>query len=177
MKIFQNSIIPNNSIIKAAGIIAIKINVQAPNTFWPQVELKTEPINDILFNCTNYNYESMHNTVGEINQFCSSPSAYIAKVFSSSIKQNDDILTMSDIDFRIYPNPNYGEFNLVCSRKLAENGEITLCDIEGRQIFQILAESGKTIYKINATNLPQGIYIVRLVAGKTLYTNKVIIQN
>jgi len=189
----ENSIIPNNSIIKAAGIITIeknvtigtgskiisgiKINVQAPNTFWPQVELKIEPINEILFNCTNYNYESMHNTVGEINQFCSSSAPYLAKVYTNSVQQKEDSVIVTEMDFRIYPNPNYGEFNLVCSRKLAENGEITLYDIEGRQIFQILAESGKTIYKINATNLPQGIYILRLVAGKTLYTNKVIIQN
>lgn len=188
-----NSVIPPNSIIKAAGIITIEKNVtigtgsqivsgvhiitKSPNIFWPQVVLRTEPINEILFNCTDYNYQNLHHTAAEINQFCRSSSTYNNKAFATSINPIIDSTIITSMDFNIAPNPNQGEFKVICTKKLPENGEIAIYDIQGRQVYQAMVESGLSEFTIQTSHLIPGIYIFRLTSSKIEYTSKVLIQH
>jgi hypothetical protein len=188
----ENSIIPNNSLIKAAGIITIEKNVtigsgtqiisgvrivtKNPNIFWPKVVLKIESANQILFNCADYNFSNLHHTSTEINQFCSTSTAYQNKVYASSILPQLDSTFVADFDFRIAPNPNQGEFSIMCNKKTIENGVLIMYDIQGRKVYQKLIESGQNMFKVSTANLNDGIYFVKLTAGKVQFMSKVIIQ-
>jgi hypothetical protein len=49
-------------------------------------------------------------------------------------------------------------------------------DIQGRKVYQKLIESGQNMFKVSTANLNDGIYFVKLTAGKVQFMSKVIIQ-
>src|SRR5690606_39671757 len=134
-----------NSVIKAGGLITIEPNVtfgnnvlvvssigidlQEPNSIEPTVELRIEPLNEILFNCTNYDFAYLHNTRDEINQFCNK-AEYRNIVYSTAPKSDDENEECdnnklpSDFDFKLIPNPSSGQFTIEF------NGSLTKFEIE-----------------------------------------------
>ncbi|GEM_PF-1504415 len=92
----------------------------------------------------------------------------------SSIDEN--INEISDNQFKVYPNPNNGEFNIL-NEGLSVNANISILDISGKVIkdFNRQFTTGDT-QNINISNFESGIYILRVNKNGVVEQHKIIVQ-
>ncbi|PCJ00619.1 MAG: hypothetical protein COB15_02275 [Flavobacteriales bacterium] len=75
--------------------------------------------------------------------------------------------------FTIYPNPNTGQFNI--ELKIDDvNALIEVYDLMGKQVFT--QNTNETIKKIDISDQPKGIYLVRITVGIEVFNEKIIYQ-
>ncbi|MBE0648187.1 MAG: T9SS type A sorting domain-containing protein [Bacteroidales bacterium] len=78
--------------------------------------------------------------------------------------------------FAIYPNPTSGIVNLVPGDVSNINMEACILDITGKTLkSEILSGSSK--YQMNISNLPEGIYFVRVKDGERIVTKRIVRSN
>jgi hypothetical protein len=83
----------------------------------------------------------------------------------------------SFVDFRIYPNPNNGAFNLKGSFLTYNNLEVSIYDIRGRRVFENKFKSSPNFNEhIQLQNVAKGLYIFKLSDGVYSATKKIIIE-
>lgn len=77
--------------------------------------------------------------------------------------QFESTIRSSDIEYKLYPNPNAGEFVLVPSRGL-ENVEINVLDLFGKEILKLTFSSisSNTGVNVDISDQPTGIYFVKI---------------
>ena len=93
------------------------------------------------------------------------------------LRFSNSALSVSDHLFdgvSIYTNPNNKTINI--AGQLAEGTSAYLHDIQGRLVNSKALESNSTLHSIDANNLHTGVYIVKLVNGTILKTEKVILK-
>lgn len=188
--------VPDNSILKAGGLITIepnvnfgnnilivsgvKIDLQASNTINPNVELRIEPLNEILFNCSNFNYASLHNNPTEISQFCVKH-AYTNLVYASAPKSNDPNVEVkktapqSDFDFLLVPNPSDGKANLKFSKEISDF-DIEIYDVNGKVVYSSRKIESATQFDIDIRSFKDGIYFVRITSMQGILGNTKMIK-
>ena len=75
--------------------------------------------------------------------------------------------------FKIYPNPNKGIFNIKFDKNPSQNWQYQITNLQG----QILINNQQLIdHKIDANRLPAGVYLLNLQNDEKIYTQKIIIQ-
>jgi hypothetical protein len=84
----------------------------------------------------------------------------------------DDLMEQED-NITIFPNPCIGTFTI--NSKIAFNS-IEIYDLFGEQLFKILPSTRQTLYKIDLTDEPKGIYFTKMNIGTKVYTRKIIVQ-
>ncbi|MEW6469733.1 MAG: SBBP repeat-containing protein [Bacteroidota bacterium] len=72
-------------------------------------------------------------------------------------------------DIRIYPNPSYGKF------LIEAKGELVICNIIGKVIFSQELTDEKT--EIDLSQHPPGVYCVKIITEKGVYSQKILIQH
>ena len=78
-------------------------------------------------------------------------------------------------DFKVFPNPNQGEFRITGNLKVTREIEITVTDLQGRVIYQS-GETGNTLDKsINLGNVTNGIYLVKITSEAGSVTERISI--
>ena len=78
--------------------------------------------------------------------------------------------------FEIYPNPTSGLFNLVPGDISNINMEVCVIDITGKTLQSEML-NGSSSYRLNISNLPEGIYFLRLKDGERIVTKRIIRSN
>lgn len=77
----------------------------------------------------------------------------------------------TDTDFTIYPNPSTGNFTLSFNQEI-ENGTVQVVDYTGKVILESnILESNM---EIDISNMPSGLYIVKIVSAKGVSMEKLI---
>jgi hypothetical protein len=76
-------------------------------------------------------------------------------------------------DFKIYPNPNNGSFEIQMTNLSAET-EIEILDLNGKVIYKNNYSNKKQ--NINIENISRGIYIVKATQNGNIRTKKLIIN-
>lgn len=192
------AVIPNNAILKAAGLIIIEPNVifgnnikiisgsridlKVPNSINPTLSLEIKPLSEILFNCTNLNFAAQHNTSQEIAQFCSN-STYTDRVYSryrvDNRQEQEPIPTKPEYlnDFTIQPNPNTGNFTVIFNDLLAVDAKLIIQDLTGREVHQQLMPNDSSSFNVLTSGLSGGVYFVSVIQGEFKTTQKIMIQN
>lgn len=82
-------------------------------------------------------------------------------------------------DILLYPNPTTGNFVLSFTNPNKELINIDLLNVLGQSLQSISEDQPATKQfnkEINATNLPQGIYFVRVTIGFKTTTKKLVIE-
>jgi hypothetical protein len=77
-----------------------------------------------------------------------------------------------------HPNPFNGQTTLTVSLPEAANTRITVSDITGRQLFTLYEgrlSAGVHFFRVNANRLATGTYLIRLEAGSTVRTRKIVL--
>jgi hypothetical protein len=190
--------IPNNSIIKAGGLITIKPNVnfgnnvkiisstkiefETPNVINPDVEFLIQSLNELLYGCNNFDFLSLHNTSSEISQYCNK-FAYKELVYSSQTKRKNNTknYTENNVDenniiFKLSPNPTTANFTVSIFNNNEQDYSIALMDVTGKVLFNNSYNGKQTSQFIETNGLAAGIYFVRITCGNTQKTEKLIIS-
>ncbi len=103
--------------------------------------------------------------------------AYNEMVETDGTGQN--VQTAPTIDgLSLFPNPANERTNLVFELNEGQEVQITVSDMNGRTIesFQTGAANGQNVVAIPTDRLGQGLYLVRLNAGGTIRTTKLMIN-
>jgi len=98
----------------------------------------------------------------------SSNFSYITLPLDLSVSVNE---IASSNDIRVYPNPASGEINLVFKEE--QNGTVQLFDISGRSVLKTGIHSRSK--KLLVDHLDDGVYFLRVEAGQTNFTEKIIL--
>lgn len=99
-----------------------------------------------------------------------------ANVGSGSVYQNDAILSTFEnisIQFKLYPNPNKGIFDISFS-EIQQRVTVNIVDLIGRQVVTIDYFNTNKI-EVNE-NLKAGIYLVEITAGNTSETVRIVVE-
>ncbi len=75
----------------------------------------------------------------------------------------------------IYPNPASERATLSIDG-LTETAQIVLTDVQGRIILTDTLNAGAKTYELNVKSLASGVYYVRVIAGTTIATKKLIVE-
>ncbi len=87
-----------------------------------------------------------------------------------------DINVTSDVT-NLYPNPTHGYFKIYLDKDILQNAEnINIFDISGRIIKQVRI-TDNSIYEINISGQPRGIYLINIyLTDNRIITKKIIKQ-
>ena len=95
--------------------------------------------------------------------------------------QVDAPVSLSNIDFNVYPNPvNKNRFDVSYSLLERTSVTIKLFDVTGRMIRSILHENnfpGTFNETIDIDDLKEGIYLCMLSTGNFSETKRILVQN
>jgi len=93
----------------------------------------------------------------------------------SSVANN---ILSDDDEFRLYPNPNTGKFNVEMSIPGTGSVELRLTNILGRQLYYDRTMPIHKYYKrqFNLSNYPAGVYTLQLITDQKLITRQVILE-
>jgi hypothetical protein len=91
---------------------------------------------------------------------------------NSSTAVYNNQLAVSPSQFKIYPNPATDLINIEFnSQNLSSNSEITITDMNGREVFRKTVSSGTNIEQVSVSSLNKGTYIVS-INGKQMQSGK-----
>ncbi|MFM7822897.1 MAG: T9SS type A sorting domain-containing protein, partial [Bacteroidota bacterium] len=81
-----------------------------------------------------------------------------------------------DLKFKVFPNPNNGEFQISYQLTQNKQGHLEILDINGKLLWSRNLPAWSTTQKIIMDDtIPQGFYLIRLSSDKNIATQKLII--
>jgi hypothetical protein len=105
------------------------------------------------------------------DSYCGAKAASIVTAGEGELKNP---ILVEKPGFRLFPNPTTGNFRL----ELTGDHQTKLIRVEifGMRGEKVLSEtlSGETVHEFSVSDIPEGIYIVKVVAGETVFTSKLI---
>ena len=111
---------------------------------------------------------NVSNTLIEFEENCKPEFNQRKKQISNSVASN--------VNVKLYPNPNKGLMQLDYDLGNSQHATIKLYDINGKLISSYKLDSNKGILQMNEQNLNNGIYFYHILVGeKTIKTDKVVI--
>lgn len=115
-------------------------------------------------------------------------SYFLAKIENNSLKYNNnntnvessnDSLNYNKVEnndlFKISPNPNNGNMQVIYELPENETGAFEVYDLVGKKLFSNNLVGGKNTFSISRTDLDQGIYFYRVVVGNKLISSDKIV--
>ncbi|MCX6176197.1 MAG: T9SS type A sorting domain-containing protein [Bacteroidetes bacterium] len=187
-----NSVIPENSIIKAVGKIIVmpnvtigsgseiisctKIEIKPTNAFSPKVTFKIQPINEVLYNCSDFDFAALHNDSQEISHYCGLLK-YKDKAFATPAPLSKDTFsTKIEFGLQIKPNPTSGDLKVSWTYDESIPKIISVMDLLGRELYRSGILTGdEQFHNLFLTQIPDGVYLVSFKAGNYVSTNKIIV--
>ncbi len=80
-----------------------------------------------------------------------------------------------DLQFKIYPNPSNGNFNLIISQfENLKMGKIKIYNVLGEMVYQSTINNPQSI--IDLSKQPAGIYFIQAQTAEKTYTQKLIVE-
>lgn len=78
-----------------------------------------------------------------------------------------------------FPNPTNGKLNIQWNENTTEQGQVTIADITGRELFNATINMNQStgMKQIDLSNLANGLYIINVKSGSINYNNKIQIQH
>ena len=98
------------------------------------------------------------------------------KRLSSQIGNADNKLEMDNM--KMYPNPNDGKFNLNFNLKNKADAEVTVYDMQGKQVYseKLPNFSGDYNKAIDISSNTKGVYFVKIQQGKHSQVKKIVMD-
>jgi hypothetical protein len=98
------------------------------------------------------------------------------KKFREQIGACDEKLEMDKMN--LYPNPSDGKFNLKFNLKNKEDAEVTVYDIQGKQVYneKLPQFTGEYNKPIDISSNSKGVYFVKIQQGKHSQVKKIVME-
>lgn len=77
----------------------------------------------------------------------------------------------------VAPNPSQDQVRFSVDLPVVQDAQITILDQLGRAVKHEVLLAGQAALEMNTSGLPDGVYIVRLQEGNTVYAQRMIIQH
>lgn len=177
ISIGNNVTIGNNSVLIAGKNIKFGVPLHQGNN----VQFKTKPLNEILFNCTNGDYAALHNTDDEIRSFCNA-TKYRQLAYQTLTPEEEEeerrkkFSSHQSFNFSVFPNPNNGNFSITIEQENTE-WSMTLTDITGRVVYSNQYGAGEQSVNVQTSDLKSGVYLVTIKIKDMERTEKLVIQS
>ncbi|MFL5729882.1 MAG: T9SS type A sorting domain-containing protein [Cytophagaceae bacterium] len=163
----NSSFIPNSTspLVFPAGNAAVKpafTSSKVTDPFFKQVS---------YIGAFNYTGQASDNWMATWTKM--DPANYILN--TTSINDPSD-LTAS---IQVYPNPSNGKASVVIFLENSSEVEAGIYSVEGAKVADIVngnVASGRNSFDFDGNSLIKGIYIVKVITGKTVKTTKLVIQ-
>jgi uncharacterized protein (DUF2141 family) len=82
----------------------------------------------------------------------------------------------NDTEFSVYPNPNTGAFNIEIRQSGAQDMQIRVIDVLGRELRSVnVAAQAQILLPVDLSEQASGVYFVVLQAGEQTITRKVVL--
>ncbi len=112
----------------------------------------------------------------EVRAVCeSSNSAWVSTNFTTQQSSSLAEATSGAITAVIYPNPAKDKATLQMSGITAD-ATLIISDMQGRILATETIAAGSKRYELNTSNYASGVYYIRIVAGNTVNTQKLIVE-
>lgn len=97
---------------------------------------------------------------------------------STTIVLSNNTINGADA-FNIYPNPNNGKFVLEISSLQEQLVSLDILAVDGKKVYEKTYGKiqGQTTEQIDLSSMPSGIYLVKLMMGDEINTQKLIIRD
>ncbi len=121
----------------------------------------------------NLNSVGTHSLTAQISNLCiDDPSVFSGRIAnqSSGIEQTEKSPEMVSI----HPNPGSGVFTI--STHENQEGKIEVYDVIGRKIQSLKLNRDISIYKLDLSDNPKGVYIVNLVSTQKTQSKRIILE-
>lgn len=82
------------------------------------------------------------------------------------------LIESKDKEIRLYPNPVVDILNIEMSKESDQRTVIEIFSIEGKVVFTSIVNSQISVYQINVSKLPIGVYLCRVNNPKNIETIK-----
>lgn len=102
------------------------------------------------------------------------PETFIIKVDDNATVDTEEPEALRGIS--LFPNPAHSEFRLQLSEPLDQRARLSVFDVQGRSIRELVLEAGEQEKVVNTDRLPRGLYLVRLQYGRAVLTRRVVVQ-
>jgi len=80
-------------------------------------------------------------------------------------------------DVAIFPNPSNGNFQVQINHpQSAKKIDLGIYSVQGKRVYSKADLQQQTNSEIDISDLPKGVYILRLYGGKDVYYKKVVVQ-
>jgi hypothetical protein len=182
----DNSVILPNTILRAGGAIdvgenviigsgsqiysEVKIDVDKGTEMESNVILEIAGKGSIKYDCSDYNYQSLEMGSDDITAFCGSQVYKQRALFKrdpSDVNNNDTTLNnLSHLDYKIYPNPNNGIFELEFITS-SEDIKLEVIDAFGRVIQELTKPIGLNTVTIDISGSRSGIYFIKIAGSNS----------
>lgn len=84
---------------------------------------------------------------------------------------------LNNIQINIYPNPSNGQFVLLLNSNEKEKVTIFIADQNGKKAFnETISVNGEFKKNMSLTNLSKGVYMMKIINNKNVYTQKIVIR-
>jgi len=82
---------------------------------------------------------------------------------------------VGQVSATLFPNPTSGGMTLEFGQPLESDAQISIMDLTGRRVQQILVKAGMKSQSLSISNYPAGIYLVRAMSnGQAIWTGRVV---
>jgi hypothetical protein len=84
---------------------------------------------------------------------------------------------ISRFQIHIYPNPTSGIYNLQFTIYNLQSVSVSIYDVHGREVALVMDEklpAGEHVVRYDMAGLPEGVYLVRAIAGDQATSEKII---
>lgn len=97
-------------------------------------------------------------------------------VISEGATVNTTNLEVSN-NIRLLPNPTNGQVQILLEDAIQGDVQLSLYDLQGRELLRQSQNGTNNSLHVDATNLPNGIYLLSLRTEKRIYTERLVVQH
>jgi hypothetical protein len=113
------------------------------------------------------------------NTFKSAQSYVNGKRVSTTIKggRTTQITDVSEVEsIKLYPNPSEDNLVNVDFGQIVGSAKIEVVNIIGKSVLQTEGEVSSTVFKLDLTSQPKGIYLVKINVNGNSFVKKVVLK-
>ncbi len=141
-----------------------------------------QDLSGISYERTNYNTVIVKNVTPSMNQYqfrcivsndCQEVSNYATLIVTSIPTGINDLLVSEELV--VYPNPTKGQIYFRFGTEFSEEHSIELLSLNGSVLSRRI--TCETEYEMDISNLPDGMYLIRISGNNNLIVKKIILKH